>query len=415
MNKQLLILTFLCSQAAISLAGGYKNVTDSDTTKFKPSVQVGGFLQVQGVTTQDRPMSPALDQSREWARQVQIARARFMVGGSISPKTSFFMQTELPAPVGFVSGTGTKNMQRVAPILLDAQIEHTFNRYVSLITGMQLVGINRNGLQSPVTLMGLDFGWYQYPYNVVEGQALQNNFGRDVGVNARGFLANDRLEWRAGVFRGRGVSQYSPFRTVVRVNYNFLDREKGFYYSGTTLGKQKIFSIGGGLDKQGTYTAMALDAFLDLPLGPGSVTMQSSYMHLTGGNSADGKSFTPLVPNQSIYFAELGYYFPQVKLQPYVKYEAQQMDITSAQYAVNNDRIAAGLPVFGTEKDMSDFNTLTSNSRIGGGLNYYVNEFNFHVKLQYEKIFYGRFDGLGGTQTKSGGEVKLQFTYFIFQ
>ena len=397
------------------MARSNKDIVYSDTTKFKPSVQVGGFLQVQGIMTQDRHIAPPLDQNRDWAKQVQISRARFMVGGSISGKTSFFMQTELPAPIGFVSNTGTKNMQHISPILLDAQIEHTFNKYVSLITGMQLVGISRNGLQSPVTLMGLDFGWYQYPYNVVEGQALQNNFGRDVGVNARGFLVNDRLEWRAGVFRGRGASQYSPFRTVIRVNYNFLDKEKGFYYSGTSLGKQKIFSIGGGLDKQGSYTGIALDAFLDLPVGPGSVTWQSSYMHLTGGNSTDMKSFTPLVPEQNIYFIELGYYFPKAKLQPYVKYEAQQMDITSQQYTVNDERVAFGLPAFETQQNMNDFNTLTSNSRVGGGLNYYVNDFNFHVKVQYEKIFYGRFDGQGNTETKSGGEVKLQFTYFMFQ
>ncbi len=75
---------------------------------------------------------------------------------------------------------------------------------------MQLVGINRNGLQSPVSLMGLEFGWFQYPYNLFESGPLQNNFGRDIGINARGFLVNDRLEWRLGLFRGRGTDPYAP-------------------------------------------------------------------------------------------------------------------------------------------------------------------------------------------------------------
>jgi hypothetical protein len=309
-----------------------------------------------------------------------------------------------------------KTIQGPSPILLDAQIEHSFNKYVSVVAGMQLVGINRNGLQSPVSLMGLDFGVNQYAYNLFQNQPLQNNFGRDVGVNVRGFLFNDRLEWRAGVFRGRATDQYSPFRTVLRFNYNFLEREKGFYYTGTTLGKQKLFSIGGGLDQQGSYTGVAVDSFLDLPIkNDVSLTWQGSYMHLTGGNSTSSNSFTGLIPQQSIVFSELGLYFSKVKLQPYVKYEAQQMGITDAQYNQNQQRVTYGLPVAGSPSDRSTFNTLSSNSRIGGGVNYFVSDFNFHVKLQYEQIFYGRYNLANLAETKSGGEVKLQLTFFMFQ
>jgi len=382
--------------------------------KFKPSVNVGAFLQVQGVSTQDRPTNPALDTNIRWANQAQIWRARVLVGASITPKTSLFMQTELPAPLGVVNNAGNKTIQSVSPIILDAQIEHTFNKYLSVITGMQLVGINRNGLQSPVTLMGLEFGWYQYPYNLFQNQPLQNNFGRDIGVNARGFLFNERLEWRAGLFRGRGTDPYSPFRTVARFNYSFLDKEKGLYYTGTTLGKQKVFSIGGGIDHQGSYTALAGDVYLDLPFGNKSVTWQASYMNLNGGNSGSPKSFTGLIPRQNIFFTELGMYFSRIKLQPYVKFEMQQMDITSKQYELSPERAQLGLPDAGTASDHSAYNTLASNSRFGGGINYYVNDFNFHIKLQYEQIMYGRFSKDGKPETRSGGEVKLQFTYFMF-
>jgi hypothetical protein len=415
MNKQLFVLLFLFGYVSVS------NATDkkSDSTakeKFKPSIQVGGFFQLQGVVTQDRPINPALDANRQWSRQVQIWRARFMLGATLSKNTSLFMQTELPAPIGAVSSTGTKTMQSVSPILLDAQIEHSFNKYVSLIAGMQLVGINRNGLQSPVSLMGLEFGWYQYPYNLFQNQPLQNNFGRDIGVNTRGFLFNDRLEWRAGVFRGRGVDPYSPFRTVFRLNYNFLEREKGLYYTGTTLGKQKLFSVGGGLDQQGSYSAVALDSFLDLPIGTTtSLTWQGSYMHLTGGNSTAATSFTGLIPSQSILFTELGFYSSKLKLQPYAKFETQQMNITNTQYQLNPQTASYGLPAIGSTSDRATFNKLASNTRFGGGINYFANDFNFHLKLQYEQIFYGRYNSLGQAETRSGGEVKLQLTFFMFQ
>lgn len=424
MNKFLIFLFYFICQVSVSTATDKTpKPVKKDSTKgsepsqpFRPSVQVGGFIQVQAITTQDRPTDPSMDAIRNWAKQVQISRARLMFGASLSTKTSFFMQTELRAPLGVVSDSGVKTMQSVSPMILDAQIEHAFNKHVSMIAGMQLVGINRNGLQSPVTLMGLDFGWYQYPYNLFENQPLQNNFGRDIGVNTRGFLFKERLEWRAGLFRGRGTDPYSPFRTVFRFNYNFLEREKGLYYTGTTLGKQKIFSIGGGLDKQGSYTGLALDSFLDLPLRNSvSVTWQGSYMNLTGGNSSSPKSFTGLIPLQSILFSELGVYFAKVKLQPYVKFETQQMNITVGQYEQNQQLALLGLPTAESSSTRATFNTLSSNTRFGGGLNYYANDFNFHVKLQYEQIFYGRYNSQGQAETKTGGEVKLQLTFFMFQ
>jgi hypothetical protein len=74
-----------------------------------------------------------------------------------------------------------------------------------------------------------------------------------------------------------------------------------------------------------------------------------------------------------------------------------------------------GLSDEATAGELSDFDQLSSNARMGGGLNYYIDDFNYHVKLQYEQVYYGRFDSLGKAQTKSGGEIKLQLTCFIFQ
>jgi hypothetical protein len=264
--------------------------------------------------------------------------------------------------------------------------------------------------------MGLEFGWYQYPYNLFENGPLQNNFGRDIGINSRGFLAGERLEWRLGLFRGRSTDPYSPFRSVFRFNYSFLEKEKGLYYAGSSLGKGRILSVGGGIDRQGSYTSTALDGFLDLPAGEaGSFTCQTSWMYLNGGNSGDSRSFTPLIPRQSIFFTESGFFFRRAKLQPYVKYELQQMNFTPKQYEVNLQRQALGLPDEATAGDRATLNRFLSNARLGGGINYYVNDFNFHIKLQYERIFYGRLSSPQTAETRSGGELKLQLTCFLFQ
>jgi len=136
MNYKLLFLLLWNGWASLAHAGnsfsGFAKAEQPGDSllKFKPHVQVGGFLQVQGVATQDRPVVADPEDHRRWAKQAQVWRARFMVGGAISRKTSFFMQTDLPAPLGFVDQVGRKNMQSITPILLDAQAEHTFNRYI---------------------------------------------------------------------------------------------------------------------------------------------------------------------------------------------------------------------------------------------------------------------------------------------
>lgn len=318
------------------------------------------------------------------------------------------MQTEIATPLGFGTSTTNKVVQSPNIVILDAQIEHAIAPNHFAYIGQQLTGINRQGLQSPVTLLGQEFGWYQYPYNLFPNQPLQNNFGRDIGASVRGYVLDERLEYRAGVFRGRIVDEYSPLRTSFRLNYNFFDLEKGHYYTGTNLGEKKLLSLGAGAEFQADYYAYAVDLFADLPSASGAFTGQFSFMHLNSGTENHRYSFGKLIPQQNILFTELGYYFKKAKIQPYVKWEAQLVNAKDEQVTT----AALGIPF--TSK--ANFNTFNSASRIGVGIGRYVEAFNFHIKLQYEQVNYGRFsNALGETETRSGGEFRLQFTYFMFQ
>ena len=138
-------------------------------------------------------------------------------------------------------------------------------------------------------------------------------------------------------------------------------------------------------------------------------------MHLDGGNSSTANSFTHLIPRQNIFFMEFGFYLPAIRIQPYIKYENQGINVTKEQYMLSAEGVGLELSDGASPARLSDFDTLTSNARFGGGINYYVNEVNFHIKAQYEVVSYGRFSNTGMTETKNGGEVKLQLTYFIFQ
>ena len=208
-----------------------KHILDNDATPFKPSIQVGAIVHMFASSEQDgysNPQGAATPTS--WNRGFSY-RARVLVG-SRSRKGSFFMETELPSAIGGANPDGTKNV-KVSPIILDAQYQYNFCNAFQIIAGQQLVSNNRNGLQGAAALMANDFSYFQYPYNLFANSPLQGNFGRDLGINTRGFLFSDHLEYRVGMFTGRNVDNKGPLRFVGRFAYNFLDREKDYYYAGT--------------------------------------------------------------------------------------------------------------------------------------------------------------------------------------
>jgi hypothetical protein len=405
------------SKGLSALRIGRQDSTETEEETY-PSIKVGALMHLVGTGQQQKPTNAQLanpNYKQAWERQMWVYRGRILVGGNISEKTSFFLETELPSILGAVSNdtvNASKNI-KVSPILLDAQVEHIFNDYLSVIAGLQLVGNTRNGLQSAASLMALDFGYFQYPYNLFASpnqpnSALQGNFGRDIGVNLRGFLVNERLEYRLGVFAGRTFDRFSPLRIVGRFNFNFLDTEKDLYYTGTTLGEGNIFAIGGGIDAQTTYRNIGVDMFLDKQLGDaGSITLNAAFNSITGGDKDHPYSFAKLIPRQTIHFAELGYYFYNLKLLPYFKYENQIVNGTDAQY--------------GLQQPNADFvkynNILNSNMRIGGGIGYYFGDYNSTVKLSYESVSYGHNNETlpnPTAQTKRRGEIWLQLQLFVF-
>ncbi|MFT2008552.1 hypothetical protein ACMA1I_07745 [Pontibacter sp. 13R65] len=205
----------------------------------------------------------------------------------------------------------------------------------------------------------------------------------------------------AGRDNGRG-----PIRVVGRTVYNFLEPEKDFYYDGTKLGKGRTFALAGGFDVQGSYRNFGMDAFLDAPAGnAGSITVNAAYTRMTGGTGTGTYSFAWLIPRQNIQFLELGYYFKNVKLQPWIKYENQNINGRPAQF---------GLPGTADGATMDAMNMLMSNERIGGGLNYFFNDLNTNLRLSYTSVGYGREALDGGAEKARYNQFWLQLQLFLF-
>ncbi|MCE7042674.1 hypothetical protein [Dyadobacter sp. CY312] len=374
--------------------------TGKEAGEFKPSIHVGAIVHMFASSEQSGFGGGASTDPKQWNKGFSLYRARVLVGGQLSKKGSFFMETDLPSPIGIQLGNGTKNV-KVAPIMLDAQYEYDFSNAFQLIAGMQLVSNNRNGLQGAAGLMANDFTYFQYPYNLFENSPLQGNFGRDLGVNARGFLLKDKFEYRLGVFTGRNLDGQAPLRVVGRVAYNFLDPEKDYYYAGTKLGSGNTFAWGAGFDAQGSYYNLGTDVFIDKKAGnAGSVTLNAAFQYMTGGTNINSKySFAGLIPRQNVQFLELGYYFNKSRLQPWVRYESQ---------AISSKKEQAGSEL------VSDFDKAKSSRVYGGGLNYFFNGNTTNLRLSYVARQYNVASSAGDYNTKAYGQFWLQVQFFVF-
>jgi len=382
-----------------------KMISDYKPVPVVPSpsvIKVGVLAQFQGQALQEQT-SATYDANpknvQHWQRQIMIRRLRVLVGGNVTPATSFFFESDA-TNIGKLSTNGAKT-PAVSMYVQDAQIQHTFMPELSVIAGLQLVGINRAGLQSAASLMALNYGAYQF----VTSGPLDNSVGRDIGVNLRGFLIDEQLEYRLGMFSGKNVNMYSPLRVTGRFNYDFYDKEKGFYYAGTTLGTGNILAIGGGFDVQGSYTGISVDGFYDASLGSsGSVTVLAAVSHLDGGGStSDSTVFTGLIPKQIVTMFEAGYFFKEYSLQPYLRFEDQNVNASVLKQ------------VGATSATLALQNRLRSGSRYGIGLNYFVKSHTANIKVLYELVQRNRTTiVVGKSESVRTGELTMQLQYFFY-
>ena len=375
------------------------SITAQTSETFKPSFNAGVLMHAYaGVQQKGYGSNSEVKDAKDWDYDATLYRARIMLEAQLSKKDYVFIETELTSPLS----TASSGSDKAAAIkILDAQWDHTFSKEFVLSAGKMLVSHNRNGLQTASTLMANDFTYYQYPYNMSASSPLQNDCGRDLGLSLKGYVGN-ALGYRIGAFLGRndwgGIDNNKPLRYVGRVEYNFLDLDK---YSGTNLGEGKTFTVAAGFDNQGTYNATGADIFIDYPTSAsGSVTMNMAYSFISGGNDPEKKnSFCTLVPKQNVYFAELGYYFKEAKLQPWVKYERQAIDAL--------DKQTDGM-------EIDTYNKLNSTTVFGAGLNYFFNGYITNVKLSYNAMKKNVAMESGEISKKTYGQVWLQVQLCLF-
>ncbi|HVY29547.1 MAG TPA: hypothetical protein VHB79_23470 [Polyangiaceae bacterium] len=325
-----------------------------------------------------------------------LRRIRFMVGGSLLDRFDYFFDTDYPDlfkvdPANQSGGTG-KN----APGLNVQDAFVTFRPLGNLIKvdgGFMLPPLSHNALQGAGTLYGYDYFVNSFRRNVLSnldpfGSSGQSPNGRDAGVQLRGLVLGDHLEYRLGVFQGVRVGPVPAmgmgagtvagnnfFRVAARLQVNVLDAEPGYFYQGSYLGTKKILSVGAFYDFEDQYKSRGFDALVDLPLGPGVVTAQANFVQWDGGN------FILTLPKATAIMAEAGYLIAPIMLSPIVRIEKLTFDQPTA-VAPNETRYGGGLAFwpYGHTSNIKAFFAKVQRDPAPHGFN--------QINLQWQVYFY---------------------------
>ena len=346
------LLLSLSTQPALAQA----QITVNENVNFK----FGALGQFQADWLED----PAQDDTQQ---NLFIRRIRLLFGGQVAKNLTFFIETDA-ANLGRSSG-GSKNISPEM-IIQDAYAELKLHDALALDFGLMFVPFGRNNVQSAASLLAVDYGAYTFS---ISGPT-QSVVGRDTGVQAKGYVLENRLEYRLGVFQGaRDARSHRAFRTTGRVQVQLLEPEPvGFFYTGTYLGTRRIAAVGAAFDRQEDYSAFDVDLFVDHPFGPGAITSQLAYQRI------DGDATLPSLPEQNVVLFELGYFIRELRITPVYQF---------------------------TRRDILDTNS-GDETRWSLGVNYWWRGHNANVKAAW-----GRIDPRVGLE-QNQFTVQLQLFYY---
>ena len=294
----------------------------------------------------------------------QLRRARIRLAGKINPKISMFLQTEFNDDVA--GGGGDVR-------LIDGWVKYSFNNWATVTGGMHMAPSSRQATTGSGGLMTMD-----RPGNNTKNlswgtRALRNFSTATVGSTASDLLGRARdsvrdtgatlfgsgslsdtahLKYYVGVYDGVQVLGNSDrnLRMTTRAQLNFFDAEGGYFNTSTYLGKKKTLAFGVSYDTQdqvqgdpttgvyGDYTYFSVDAFLEWPMGNGTLTAETAFSDL----DLDGFDAAAQRSEGDGYYVQAGYFLNN--WQPWIGYEAWESNAASGEG--NYDAIRIGISYF---------------------------------------------------------------------
>jgi len=300
------------------------------------------------------------------ADNIFLRRFRLIGEFKLPEDITVFIQTDSPN-LGKGAPSGTKDAGDI--FLQDVVATWKYRQEFQLDGGLLLTEQTYNHNQSAASLLAVDYGAFTFD----ESGPIGSRVGRDEGLRARGYLFDDMLEYRAGIYQGqRGTNASNEFRYMGRLMVHLLGPpQTGLTYRGSSLGKSKALAFGASYDKQQDYDSYGTDVFFEHPFGNGNgIVAQLDYVRLDGG------SFLTTLTERSNVLFEGGVYLSEPKLQPFVQIAARDIDGGSDEH------------------------------RYGFGIGWYPGGYGNNLKLAYTHI-----DGGSGFK---GDQINLQWQVFTF-
>jgi hypothetical protein len=271
--------------------------------------------------------------TREYAQNLYLRRVRFLITGQAAPNVTFYFQTDNPnlgkTPKALGSGF----------LFQDAWVEWKLRDEFMLDGGEFIVPMNRIELVSSAACITVDIS----PTANLFSTPTQSNGNRDTGIEAKGYLADGRLEYRAALFQGirnaatsTTTASSNAFRRSGYLQYDFWEKERGYTYPGTSLGKKKILVVAGGYDGQKDYKSYSGNFSAQVPMSGNEFATQLQAVHYDGG------TFIKTIPRQNDFLGEFAYYIAAAKFQPYAKIEEQNFATTVSAATTDQRRYGFG-------------------------------------------------------------------------
>jgi hypothetical protein len=293
----------------------------------------------------------------------RVRRARLRAKLDVNQYISAFIQTEAADDEG-----GTGSDMRV----IDSWINLKYNNWLQLQSGQTMAPSSRQTTTSSGAMMTIDrpgintknLTWgTRSTYRFATSTLSQTDAGlrgdnavRDVGAVLWGtgsFSDTMHLKYYAGMFDGvqDADTDDNNLRFTGRVQFNMFDAEPGYYNLSTYLGGKKTLGFGASYDMQdevanntlsgGTadYEFWSVDAFMDWPLGPGSLTVEAAYSDL----DLDRFDEEAAQAQGNGWYVQAGYYIN--KWQPWVEYEEWDGDAFSGDFG-NYSQYRVGVSYF---------------------------------------------------------------------
>ena len=353
---------------AVLLAGGMGSANAGgkiaiDDTKW---ISIGAAARTSFAIVED-----AAPNGDDWSSDFNLDSARIYVNGQIHKNIKFELNTECVF-------CGNSALEELA--VLDAIAKFEFSPALNVWAGRMLVPAERQELNGPyysTTYDAFKTPFYPSDFSVEFGSGGAGVYARDHGINLWGAIGPEgALQYVFGLFNGLESSSPSTVTTATgttieggpnqddnllfgaRVAYNFLSVEKnpGYYTSGTYYGGGDIFTVAFAMQYQedgagtflnrGDFFGFSVDAIYETKLeSKHVVTFNGEYKNFDSDYStaafSDGASCFCMFDGDSYSVVGL-FMFPETigigKFQPYVRFTDVNPDNSS-----DRDEIEGGV------------------------------------------------------------------------